>query len=142
MKDTWYYPFIIYININMDNKATIFFNLFGEEEEVIPELETVKDLPVLESLKGGAITDNRNNGLITKIWGSSTWTSNHAITFGYPIEPNEQQKKDYHDYFVLLGKVLPCKYCRDSYNTFITSGDSKLTNADLESRETLTKWFY
>lgn len=87
-------------------------------------------------------SDNRNNGLITKIWGSSTWTANHAISFGYPIEPTEQQKKDYHDYFVLLGKVLPCKYCRDSYSNFIQNGNSKLTEADLESREALSRWFY
>ena len=87
-------------------------------------------------------SDNRNNGLITKIWGSSTWTSNHAITFGYPVEPTDQQKKDYRTYFESLGKVLPCRYCRDSYNNFIVTDDTKLTDADLESREALTRWFY
>jgi Erv1 / Alr family len=86
--------------------------------------------------------DNRNNGLITKIWGNSTWTSNHAITFGYPIEPSEEQKNDYRNYFMLLGKVLPCRYCRDSYTQFINDGDAQLTDKDLESRDGLTRWFY
>lgn len=85
---------------------------------------------------------NANNGLITRVWGSSGWTFNHAITFGYPVNPTEEQKKDYKDYFFSLGKVLPCSFCRESYTNFITTGDSKLTDDDLKNRESLTKWFY
>jgi hypothetical protein len=83
-----------------------------------------------------------NNGLITKIWGGPTWITNHSITFGYPVEPDLVKKQQYKNYFMALGDVLPCKYCRDSYQKFITSGDTMLTDQDLESRETLTKWLY
>lgn len=87
-------------------------------------------------------TDFRNNGLITKIWGGATWISNHAITFGYPLEPTEEQKLKYKNYFKSLGDVLPCKYCRESYQKFITTGDTALTDEALTNRESLSRWFY
>lgn len=86
--------------------------------------------------------DNRNNGLITKVWGSSGWTFGHAITFGYPLEPTAEQKKDYENFFRLFGHVLPCKYCRESYGKFITEGDTILDDKVLENRRTLSSWFY
>lgn len=86
--------------------------------------------------------DNSNNGLITKVWGGPSWITNHSITFGYPVHPTDEDKNNYRNYFLSLGNVLPCRYCRESYNRFIREGDTALTDADLQSRETLTKWFY
>ena len=86
--------------------------------------------------------ENINNGLITKIWGSPGWTFNHSVTFGYPINPTAQQKEDYKNYFIHLGSVLPCKYCRDSYQNFIKTGDTALTDNDLKDRNSLAHWFY
>lgn len=101
-----------------------------------------------EELKGAPNKTNdptnpdSNNGLITSIWGPPTWESFHSITFGYPIKPTEEQKNDYMGYFKLLGKVLPCVYCRNSYEQFITDSSKKtLLNIDtMLSRETLTRW--
>jgi hypothetical protein len=81
-----------------------------------------------------------NNGLITSIWGPALWQSFHAITFGYPIKPTDEQKQQYLNYFIMLGNVLPCIFCRQSYQTFIADGDAKLDITSMESRETLTKW--
>jgi hypothetical protein len=89
------------------------------------------------------MTDNKNNGLITKIWGPSAWEFFHSVTFGYPLKPTDEQKKQYKDFFTSTGFVLPCKYCRDSYTEFIKSDkDAKLRDEDLEDRESLTKWGY
>jgi len=85
---------------------------------------------------------NRNNGLITKIWGGPSWIFNHSVTFGYPLEPTDEQKNDYKNYFILLGKVLPCRYCRESYDTIINTGETALTDEVLINRDSLTKWFY
>lgn len=87
-------------------------------------------------------SDHKNNGLITKIWGAPTWESLHSITFGYPIEPTAQQKHDYREYFMAVGNVLPCKYCRESYKKFITEGDTELNDDVLKNRENLTRWLY
>jgi hypothetical protein len=86
--------------------------------------------------------DNRNNGLITKIWGPPGWIFLHSITFGYPVNPTEEQKKQYYDFFVSIGNILPCRFCRESYQKFIAKGETALTEEALENRESLTKWFY
>lgn len=86
--------------------------------------------------------DYRNNGLITKIWGSPGWIFNHSVTFGYPVNPTESQKRDYRDYFTALGKVLPCRFCRDSYQKFLVTDRTALTDDVLKNRDSLTKWFY
>jgi hypothetical protein len=83
-----------------------------------------------------------NNGLLTKIWGPSAWEYLHSVTFGYPVEPNSQQKKEYKDFFTLIGSTLPCCYCRDSYAIFIKEDDTLLNDKVLENRESLTNWFY
>ncbi len=85
---------------------------------------------------------NSNNGLITKIWGSAGWTFNHSITFGYPVNPTEADKIKYRNYFISVGDVLPCRFCRESYQKFITNGPTALTDEVLTNRASLTKWFY
>lgn len=81
-----------------------------------------------------------NNGLITSIWGPHEWESFHCKCFGYPIKPTNEQMIDYLNYFIALGNVLPCKYCRDSYKIFIKEGDTLLDINVMKSRETLTRW--
>jgi hypothetical protein len=81
-----------------------------------------------------------DNGLITSIWGPHEWESFHSKTFGYPIKPTDQEKYDYLMHFISIGNVLPCKYCRMSYQKFINEGDTFLDMSVMESRETLTRW--
>jgi len=91
------------------------------------------------------LDESKNNGLITKIWGPHFWEVLHFVSFGYPIEPTKQNKKDYKAFYLAIGNVLPCKYCRESYCKFITDKDdtrNKLTDADLKNRDSLTKWVY
>jgi hypothetical protein len=84
---------------------------------------------------------NENNGLITKIWGPSLWTGLHSITFGFPIKPSDEDKKNYQYFFRSIGHVLPCKYCRESYLKFIDEEDTLLEKF-LDDRESLTYWLY
>lgn len=88
---------------------------------------------------------NVDNGLMTRLWGPSGWLFLHCITFGYPykIDPTNQEhlakQDDYYRFFYYLGKVLPCKYCRNSYDEFFA------TNSPIRhmgSREELSKWLY
>lgn len=92
------------------------------------------------------IMDNNNqasqNGLITKIWGPHMWITLHSITFGYPINPTEENKIKYKKFFRLVGDLLPCFHCRESYNNFIKCGITKLDDSVFENRESLTKWLY
>lgn len=88
------------------------------------------------------IDKNLNNGLLTKIWGPPLWTALHSISFGYPIQPTDEQRKKYKEFFTLIGDVLPCIYCRESYKEYINSGNTKLTDDVMKNRETITKWLY
>lgn len=88
------------------------------------------------------LSNNANNGLLTKIWGRHAWIFGHAVTFGYPLTPSEEQKNDYKEFFIKFGKVLPCKYCRESYQKFITSGNSELTDDVFKNRDSISRWFY
>lgn len=86
--------------------------------------------------------DNKHNGLITKIWGGPMWVANHSATFGYPLEPTDEQKIKYKNYFISLGDILPCRFCRESYQQMISTGDTKLTDDVMKDRRSLTKWFW
>ena len=82
-----------------------------------------------------------NFGLNQKIWGPHLWIALHSITFGYPLEPSENDKKNYKTFFELLGHILPCKICRTSCYNFIHNL-LPLTPERLESRNSLIKWLY
>ena len=95
----------------------------------------------------GAECANKNldNGLMTRLWGPSGWLFLHCISFGYPykIDPTNpvhlEKQNDYYRFFYYLGKVLPCKYCRDSYMDFFTQISPM---SRLGSRKEFTKWLY
>jgi hypothetical protein len=86
-----------------------------------------------------------NNGLMTKIWGPPGWLFLHCVTMGYPNiidETNEQhifRREQTKEFFTTLGNVLPCKFCRDSYNDFIIQHPIDL---NLNTRKELARWFY
>ena len=68
---------------------------------------------------------NDNNAIVnmsTKIWGPPMWTSLHIISFSYPINPTEIDKREYKQYFTLIGDILPCIICKKSYKEFIKTG--------------------
>tara|TARA_B100001057_G_C22820874_1_gene939344 strand:+ start:113 stop:802 length:690 start_codon:yes stop_codon:yes gene_type:complete len=98
-----------------------------------------------EKCNGDYIDPNVDNGMMTKIWGPAGWLFLHCITFGYPYVINPEnsdhdlKQDDYYKFFYYLGKVLPCKYCRDSYMEFFK--ELPIVNS-LNSREELTKWLY
>ena len=57
---------------------------------------------------------NSNNGMSTYIWGPAFWHVLHTISFNYPNNPTDKQKKDYYKFIKSLENILPCKYCRDN----------------------------
>ena len=72
-------------------------------------------------------------------WGPSGWNFLHTITFNYPLNPTDEDKQTYSNYFKLVGSILPCKYCRESYQIYY-----KYFPIDpfLDSREGVCFWLY
>jgi hypothetical protein len=92
------------------------------------------------SKKGGSSIIN--NGLMTNIWGPPSWKFLHCVTFGYPVDPDLDKKNEYKQFFTLVGGILPCGACRESYKSFIKDGDTELTDEVMKNRTTLSEWLY
>jgi hypothetical protein len=86
--------------------------------------------------------DDLDNGLLPQVWGPPTWKSLHYISFGYPLNPAEEDMIHYKMFFKMIGYVLPCKSCRDSYRDFIETGSTKMTDDVFRDRRSLTYWLY
>ena len=75
----------------------------------------------------------------TTTWGSSAWEYLHSITFNYPIKPTDIDKKKHLLYFKLVGELLPCNICRESYKLFTKYLHLKYYLAD---RNAITYWLF
>jgi hypothetical protein len=72
-------------------------------------------------------------------WGPGGWVFLHSITFNYPLEPTNENKIIYRNFFKSLSDILPCKYCRESYKIYF-----KYLPIDsfLDSRIGVCYWLY
>jgi hypothetical protein len=86
--------------------------------------------------------DGDDMGMQTRSWGPPGWLFLHTIAQNYPWNPDKRKKKYYFDFFKRTGDVLPCRYCRESYQQFIKEPSTRLTLRVLKNRETLSRWLY
>ena len=75
---------------------------------------------------------NNNN-----IWGPPAWTFLHTVTYNYPENPTEDDKRNFYNFFMNLQYVLPCEKCKEHYKQNIQKYDLKNS---LGSRQELVKW--
>ena len=52
------------------------------------------------------------DGMLTSVWGPSLWHYLNTMSFNYPNNPTNLQKKKYKQFIENLKFTLPCKYCR------------------------------
>jgi hypothetical protein len=72
------------------------------------------------------------------IWGPHLWKALHMISFGYPNEPNEEQKKNYRTFFENFYQVLPCSICSNNYKNNLK--ELPITNDTMKNQQNLVKW--
>ena len=75
---------------------------------------------------------NNNN-----IWGPPAWTFLHTVTFNYPENPTEDDKRNFYNFFMNLQYVLPCEKCKAHYKQNLKKYDLK---NNLGSRQELVEW--
>ena len=75
---------------------------------------------------------NNNN-----IWGPPAWTFLHTVTYNYPENPTDDDKRNFYNFFMNLQHVLPCEKCKAHYKQNIKKYD---LSESLDSRENLVKW--
>ena len=83
---------------------------------------------------------NSKDGMMTYIWGPPLWHFLHTMSFNYPVDPTEEDKVNYKQYIMSMGKILPCKYCRDNFKKNIKS--VPLNKSSLKNREAFSKWMF
>lgn len=80
------------------------------------------------------------DGMLTSVWGPSLWHYMHTMSFNYPVNPTNVQKK-YHKQFIMsLKYVLPCKYCRMNLRKNLKA--VPITDTVLKNRDNFSKWMY
>ena len=83
---------------------------------------------------------NSNDGMLTTVWGPSMWHYLHVMSFNYPTDPTEEDKKHYKSFMINLKYTLPCKYCR--INLIKNYKEMPITKETMESRYSFSKYVY
>ena len=80
------------------------------------------------------------DGMLTSVWGPSLWHYMHTMSFNYPVEPTDADKKYYKQFVMSLKHVLPCKYCRMNLRGNLKA--VPLTDTVLKNRANFSRWMY
>ena len=71
------------------------------------------------------------------VWGPQFWFILHIISFEYPDNPNELDKRVYYDFLISLKDILPCEKCKKHYREFIHKHP---LHPFLDKKADLVKW--
>jgi len=83
---------------------------------------------------------NSGDGMLTTVWGPAMWHYLHIMSFNYPINPNNEDKKHYRDFVYNLRNVLPCKYCRINLTNNLKK--KPLLMCNMKNRDTFSRYIY
>jgi len=83
---------------------------------------------------------NSGDGMLTSVWGPSLWHYLHIMSFNYPINPTENDKKNYRNFIINLKNVIPCKFCRINLKTNFKT--LPLTMANMKNRDSFSLYVY
>ena len=81
-----------------------------------------------------------SDGMLTSIWGPPMWHALHTISFNYPINPTNQDKKNYRDFILNLQNVLPCRYCRINLKNNFKVHPLKM--CDMKDRNSFSRYIF
>lgn len=73
----------------------------------------------------------------TIFWGKYFWYCIHLTALAYPEDPTEQDKKIYKQFYLYLGKVLPCQKCSRNFGRHLSSIPIVYF---LQNRDMLFRW--
>ena len=83
---------------------------------------------------------NSGDGMLTTVWGPAMWHYLHTMSFNYPVNPTNEDKKNYKNFILNLRNVLPCKYCRINLTNNLKKKPLLLCN--MKNRETFSRYIY
>ena len=80
------------------------------------------------------------DGMLTSVWGPPMWHFLHTMSFNYPLEPSQKQKKNYRQFILSLQNILPCGKCRSNFKNNLQS--LPLLHKHMKNRSTFSKYIY
>jgi len=80
------------------------------------------------------------DGMLTSVWGPAAWHLLHTISFNYPINPTNENKRQYKEFTESLTNVLPCKYCRMNLKNNFKA--YPIRPCHMKNRETFSRYIY
>lgn len=80
------------------------------------------------------------SGMSTFVWGPALWHVLHTISFNYPNDPTEQDKRKYVRFMQSLGEILPCRYCRENLPDNLRAVG--FCSSDMDSRASFSNLIY
>ena len=83
---------------------------------------------------------NSNDGMLTSIWGPSIWFYLHTMSFNYPVNPTNNDKRNYRAFVLNLKNVLPCGKCRK--NLCLNFKKLPLRISDMKDRHSFSLYVY
>ena len=82
----------------------------------------------------------KGDGMLTKVWGPALWHALHTMSFNYPVQPTDDDKKHYRDFILQMQYVLPCKYCRMNLKTNFEQLPLQMEN--MKNRDSFSRYVY
>lgn len=79
--------------------------------------------------------ESQKKNLSPEVWGPCAWIFLHSISYSYPEDPSDIDKKQYSDFLHSLKNVIPCQSCSKHYSDYINQYPPTLN-----SRDDFTKW--
>jgi hypothetical protein len=83
---------------------------------------------------------NSPDGMMTSVWGPPMWHILHTISFNYPVEPTNDDKTYYYNFYNNLKNILPCRYCRENLKKNLKK--HPLNKSVFKNRDSLSRWVY
>lgn len=71
------------------------------------------------------------------IWGPHLWFSLHTMSFNYPLNPSDEEKQNYLNFFTNLQEVIPCSVCKKNYKRHLNEHPIK---DYLDTKKSLVYW--
>lgn len=59
-------------------------------------------------------------------WGPKAWDILHTFSYAYPDSPNREQKINAFNFYSSIGYLLPCSYCQEHCQQYITQHPPKV----------------
>ena len=71
------------------------------------------------------------------VWGPKLWFFMHTISFNYPENPNQEDKRNYYDFFHNLKNIIPCSVCKNHYAQHLQNNP---ITPSLDTKQNLVQW--